>query len=117
MSDLRSFARDTERSIDQPPFEVMIAARRRARRRRAAVTVAAAVAAVLALALAVAGLGQLHQKQIPARPAPQLLVPDWTADQIVGHPDAFVVKQLESRTHSRHHPDGVETLPPPRPTP
>jgi len=101
MSDLHSFARDTERSIDPPPFEVMIAARRRARR-RSTVTVAAVVAAVLALALAVAGLSQLHPKQIPARPAPQVTsvaVPDWTADQIVGHPDAFVVKQLESRTH------------------
>ena len=101
MSDLHSFARDTERSIDPPPFEVMIAARRRARRRRAAVNLAAAVAAVLALALAVAGLSQLHPKQIPAQPAPQVTsvaVPDWTADQIVGHRDAFVVKQLESRT-------------------
>ena len=38
MSDLRSFARDTERSLDQPPFEVMIASRRQAHRRRAAVT-------------------------------------------------------------------------------
>jgi hypothetical protein len=102
MSDLRNFARDTERSLDQPPFEVMIAGRRRAHRRRAAVTAAAAVAAVLALALAVTGLTQLHQKQIPARPAPpQLLVPDWTAHQIVGHPDAFVVKQLQSRTDPR----------------
>ncbi|MGO4664400.1 hypothetical protein AB4Z14_21270 [Terrabacter sp. 2TAF16] len=102
MSDLHSFARDTERSIDPPSFEVMIAARRRARRRRAAANVAAAVAAVLALALAVAGLSQLHPKQIPAQPAPQVTsvaVPDWTADQIVGQPDAFVVKQLESRTH------------------
>ncbi|KRB43575.1 MULTISPECIES: hypothetical protein [unclassified Terrabacter] len=101
MSDLRSFARDTERSVDPPPFEVMIAGRRRARHRRAAFSVAAAVAAVLALALALAGLGQLHHKQIPALPAPQLLVPDWTADQIVDHPDAFVVKQLESHTDSR----------------
>jgi hypothetical protein len=98
MSDLRNFARDTERAIDQPPFEDMIAARRRARRRSSAVSVAAAVAAVLALALAVAGLGRLHQEPIPARPAPQLLMPDWTAEQIVDHPDAFVVKQLESKT-------------------
>ncbi|MGW5240292.1 hypothetical protein ACWEOW_15285 [Monashia sp. NPDC004114] len=99
MSDLRGFARDIERSIDLPDFEVMIAAQRRARRRRSAVAIAAAVAVVLALALAVAGLSQLRTKQIPARPAPQLLVPGWTADQIVGHPDAFVVTQLRSRTH------------------
>lgn len=101
MSDLRSFARDTERSIHQPPFEAMIAARRRAQRRRAVVTVAAAVAAVLALALAVAGLSQLRPRQIPARPAPQLLVPGWNADQIVGNPDAFVITQVKSHTHPR----------------
>jgi hypothetical protein len=79
----------------------MIATRRRARRRRAAVAVVAAVAAVLALVLAVAGLDQLRDKRVPSRPAPQLLVPGWTADEIVGHPDAFVVTQLPSRTHPR----------------
>lgn len=102
MSELRSFARETERSIDPPPFEGMLASRRRLRRRRAAVNVAVAAAAVLAIALvlAIAGLGQLHQKPIPARPALQMLVPDWTADQIIGHPDALVVKQLSSRTHA-----------------
>jgi hypothetical protein len=100
VSDLRSFARDTERSIHQPPFEAMIAARRRAQRRRAAVTIGAAVAAVLALALALAGLTQLHHEQIPARPAPQLLVPEWKADQIVGHPSAFVVTRLQSLSHA-----------------
>ena len=97
MSDLRSFVRDTEWSVDQPPFEVMIAIQRRARRRRSALSLSAAVATVLALALAGAGLGQLGHRQVPSGSAPQLLVPDWTADQIVDHPDAFVVKQLESR--------------------
>ena len=105
MSDLRSFARDTERSVDQLPFEVMIARQRRARRQRAVVAVAAAVAAVLALTLAVAGLNQLRRQQVPSlpapKPSPQLLVPDWTADQIVGHPAAFIVKQIQSRTDSR----------------
>jgi hypothetical protein len=102
MSDLGNFVRETERSVDPPPFEVMIEAQRRARRRReiiaATTAVAAALAAVLAVALAVAGLGQLHQKEIPAKPAPELLVPAWTADQIVGNAKGFVVKQLESRT-------------------
>ena len=97
MSDLHRFVRETERSVDQPPFEVMIATQREARRRRSAVTVAAAVAAILALALTVAGLGQLGHRQVPSGSAPQLLVPDWTANQIVDQPDAFVVKQLESR--------------------
>ncbi|MGO4600023.1 hypothetical protein [Terrabacter sp. 2RAF25] len=105
MSDLRSFARETERSIDQPPFEVMIATQRRARRRRAAVAVAAAVAAVLALTLAVAGLNQLRRPQIPSVPAPRptldLRVPNWTADQIVGFPAASIVKQFQARTDSR----------------
>ncbi|GAA2503778.1 hypothetical protein [Terrabacter carboxydivorans] len=101
MSDLRSFARETERSLTQPPFELMIAIRRRVHRRRAAVTVAAAVAAVLALVLAVAGLSQLGHKPIPARPAPHLTTPDlpsWTADEIVGNADAFILAQSQSRT-------------------
>jgi hypothetical protein len=97
MSDLHTFVRETERSVDQAPFEVMIATQRRARRRRSALTVAAAVGAVLALALAIAGLGQLGHRQVPSGSPPQLLVPDWTADQIVEHPDAFVVQQLDSR--------------------
>ncbi|GAA2494945.1 hypothetical protein [Terrabacter carboxydivorans] len=101
MTDLRSFARDTERSVDQPPFDAMLASRRLAHRRRAAVAVAAAVAAVLALTLAIAGVSQLRHREVPARPAPRLLVPDWTADEIVGRPDAFVVKQLASRTDPR----------------
>jgi hypothetical protein len=63
--------------------------------------VAAAVAAVLALALAVGGVELLGRRPVPAGSAPQLLVPDWSADQIVGHPDAFVVKQLESHTQPR----------------
>ena len=100
MSDLTSFVRDTAWAIDQPRFELMIATRRGARRRRAAVTVAAAVAAVLTLALTGAGLGQLGQSQVPSGSAPQLLVPDWTADQIVGHADAFVLNQVASRTDS-----------------
>jgi len=101
MSDLRRFARDTERSIDQPPFEVMIAGRRRAHRRRAARAVAVAVAAVVALALAVTGLSQLRHREIPAQPAPRLLVPSWSAEQIVGNSDAFVLKQFTSRTDAR----------------
>ena len=28
-------------------------------------------------------------------------MPDWTADQIADHPDAFIVKQLESKTQSQ----------------
>jgi hypothetical protein len=98
MSDLRSFARETERSVDQPAFEVMVARQRQARRRRAARSVVVAVAAVLALALAIAGLSQLRHREIPAEPAPPLLVPSWRADQIVGNADAFVVKQVDSRT-------------------
>ncbi len=105
MSDLRSFARETERSVDQLPFEVMIAVQRRARRRRALVAATAAVAAVLALTLTVAGLSQLRRPPIPSVPAPkppsQLLVPTWTADDIVGHPAASIVKQLQSRSDSR----------------
>lgn len=100
MSDLHSFVRDTEFSVEQPRFEVMIATRRGARRRRAAVTIVAAVAAVLASALAVAGLGQLGHRDVPSGSAPQLLVPDWTADEIVGHADAFVVNQVASRSDS-----------------
>jgi len=100
MAALRSFVRDTEFSVRQPRFEVMIATRRGARRRRAAVTVAAAVAAVLALVLAVAGLGQLGHRQVPSGSVPQLLVPDWTAEEIVGHGDAFVVNQVASRSDS-----------------
>ncbi|MGO4664398.1 hypothetical protein AB4Z14_21260 [Terrabacter sp. 2TAF16] len=98
MSDLIDFVCETERSVDQPPFAAMIVTQRQARRRRSAVTVTAALGAVLALVLAVAGLGQLGHRQLPSGPAPQLLVPDWTADQIVEHPDAFVVAQVESRS-------------------
>ena len=104
MSDLRSFARDTERSVDQLPFDVMIAGQRRARRRRALVAVAAAVAAVLALTLALAGLSQLRRPQIPSerapKPAPSLDT-GWSADDIIGHPSAAIVKQLGSRTDPR----------------
>ncbi len=104
MSDLRSFARDTERSVDQLPFDVMIAGQRRARRRRALVAVAAAVAAVLALTIALAGLSQLRRPQIPServpKPAPSLDT-GWSADDIIGHPSAAIVKQLGSRTDPR----------------
>ena len=98
MSDLHNFVRDTEFSVEQPRFELMIATRRGARRRRAAVTVAAAVAAVLSLALAVAGLGQLGHRQVPSGSAAQLLVPDWTADQMSGTPTR------SSSTRSRRAP-------------
>lgn len=100
MSDLSDFVRETERSIDPPPFEVMITTQRRARRRRVAIALTAAVAAVaaavLAVALALTGLDDLGRKEIPARPAPKPLVPAWTADQIVGNAKGFVVKQLDS---------------------
>ena len=112
MADLHSFVRDTEFSVEQPRFEVMIPTRRGARRRRAAVTVAAAVAAVLSLALAVAGLGQLGHRQVPSGSAPQLLVPDWTAEEIVGHADAFVLDQVASRSDSQALiPESLKMIP------
>lgn len=98
MSDLSTFVSETEWSIDQPSFEVVITTQRRARRRRSAVAFAVGLAAALALMLTVAGVGQLGRSQTLAGSAPPLLVPNWTADQVVGHPDAFVVRQLESRT-------------------
>ncbi|KRC88325.1 hypothetical protein ASE25_15950 [Terrabacter sp. Root85] len=104
MSDLTTFARDTERRVAQPPFETLLWRQRRVRRRRAAWVSAAAVAAVLALAFAVSGLGRLGAQSLPAAPTPRLTsvsVPDWTADEVVGHPDAFVAAQLESRTDRR----------------
>jgi RNA polymerase sigma factor (sigma-70 family) len=98
-SDLAGFARDTGRSLDQPPFQVMIRRRRRERRRRSAAAGAGAAAAALAVALAITGVGRDHQRELPSGPAPQSLLPEWTAEQIVGNPDAFVVTQLGSRTH------------------
>jgi hypothetical protein len=104
MSELTTFARDTERRVEQPSFETLVWRQRRARRRRAAWVSAAAVAAVLALALAVSGLGRLGAQRLPSAPTPQLTsvaVPDWSADEVVGHPDAFVAAQLESRVDRR----------------
>ena len=104
MSELTSFARDTERRVEQPSFETLMWRQRRARRRRAAWVSAAAVAAVLALALAVSGLGRLGAQRLPSAPTPQLTsvaVPDWSADEVVGHPDAFVAAQLASRVDRR----------------
>lgn len=98
-SDLAGFARDTRRSLDQPPFQVMILRRRRERRRRSVVAAGGAVAALLVVASASAGVGQFLQRQLPSGPAIQLLLPEWTAEQVVGNPDAFVVTQLGSRTH------------------
>jgi hypothetical protein len=102
VSDLSNFVRETERSVDPPPFEKMIASRRQGRRHRTTVAITAAVAvaaaAVLAAVLAIAGLGRLQQQEVPARPAPPLPVPAWTADQIVGNANGFIVKQLDSRT-------------------
>jgi hypothetical protein len=97
VSELSTFVIETERSVDLPVFEVMIATQRRGRRRRSAVAAGAALAAVFAVALAVAGVGALGRSSGPVGSAPRLLVPDWTAEEVVGHPDAFVVRQLESR--------------------
>ncbi len=101
MSDLRSFARDTERQVRMPAFDTLVARHRRKRRRRALAGSAAAAAAVLAVALAFVALGHGPASRVPSRPAPVLTsvaVPAWGADQIVGHPDAFVVEQLKSRS-------------------
>ena len=101
MSDLTSFARDTERRVSIPAFETLVARHHRERRRHALVASAAAVAAVLVVALAVVALGRGAGSRVPSAPAPVLTsmaVPGWSADQIVGHPDAFVVAQLESRS-------------------
>lgn len=100
MSDLTSFARETESRVSTPAFETLVARHHRDRRRRAVVASAAAVVAVLAVALAVSALGHGSRSRLPSAPAPVLTsvsVPGWSADQIVGHPDAFVVGQLESR--------------------
>ena len=101
MSDLTSFARETESRVNMPAFETLVVRHHRERRRRALVATAAAVAAVLAVALAVSAIGRGTGSRVPSAPAPVLTsvtVPGWSADQIVGHPDAFVVAQLESRT-------------------
>ena len=98
MSDLTALVRDTERFLDQPPFDDMIAARRRGRRRRALRTSGAVVAALLATALVIGGLGRPGRAQGSAERLPGLL-PGWTADEIVGHPDAFVVWQMSAHTY------------------
>jgi hypothetical protein len=95
--DLAALARDTERFLDQPPFDDMIAARRRGRRRGRLRASGAAVAALLAVALLVAGPGGLGGAPGPAASVSEL--PEWTADEIAGHPDAFVVRQLSSHTY------------------
>lgn len=101
MSDLTSFARETESRVRMPAFETLLARHHRERRRHALLASAAAVAAVLAVALAVAALGHGPASRVPSAPAPVLTsvaVPGWSAEQIVGHPDAFVLLQLESRS-------------------
>jgi RNA polymerase sigma factor (sigma-70 family) len=97
-SELAAFAHDTERLLEQQPFHVMRAHRRAERRRRSLAVAFAATTAGAALALAVNGLIQQEHRVTPTDPVPQLLLPDWSAAQIVGHPDAFVVTQLASRT-------------------
>lgn len=104
MSDLTSFARDTEQRVEQPGYEQIVARYRRQRRRHVVLVSAAAVIAVLAVALAAGGIGRHTAQRLPSAPTPQLTsvaVPEWTADQIVGHPDAFVASQLESRADRR----------------
>ncbi len=76
----------------------MVASRRRARRRRNLRATGAAVATLLALLLLVAGPGWLGGAPGSAERLPGLL-PEWTADEIVGHPDAFVVRQLSSHRY------------------
>jgi hypothetical protein len=104
MADLTSFARDTERFVVVPAFDRVLRRRRRGRVRRAAIAAAAAMVALLGIALSVAGLGQRTAGSGPPSPAPRLTsvaVPDWSAEQVVGHPDAFVIAQVESRTDRR----------------
>lgn len=101
MSDLKSFARATESRVSMPAFETLLARHHRQRRRHALLASVAAVAAVIAVALAVAILGRSAGSRVPSAPTPALTsvaVPGWSAEQIVGHPDAFVVEQLESRS-------------------
>ena len=98
MADLAALGRDTERCVDPPPFEEMIAARRRGRR-RGHLRAACAAAGVLTLVwLAVGAVAQPGAAQRPAETLSGLL-PPWTAAEIVGHPDAFVVRQQSSHTY------------------
>ncbi|GAA2494958.1 RNA polymerase sigma factor [Terrabacter carboxydivorans] len=95
---LVEFARKTDRTVVLLPFEEVVSRRRRARRRHSAAAAALALTAALAVALAVTGLARLAPRQLPPGAQSPILVPGWTADQIVGHPEAFVVTQLQSRT-------------------
>ena len=106
MSDLTrlasDLASDTERLIDQPPFEEMIAARRRRHRRRRVRAAGAVVGVLVVLALALTGAARLGGTPVESEAVTQLL-PRWPADEVVGHPDAFVTTQL----HSRGYPPTV----------
>lgn len=104
MSDLTAFARDTERRVRQPAYEELVARHRRRQVRRVALLCAAAVLAVAAVALLPVRVGRPSAERLPALPAPEftsVAVPGWSAEQMVGHPDAFVVTQLESRADRR----------------
>ncbi len=103
MSDLTSFARDTERRLSPPDFASLTARHRRAHRRRALVASTAVMAAVIAVTV-VAGLGRDAASRTPSAPVPAVssaTVPDWGAAEVVGHPDAFVTAQFESRADRR----------------
>lgn len=103
MSDLTSFARETERRVLAPTFESIVARHERERRRRALITYAAGLATVVALALGALALGR-SANRVPATPEPvptSVTVPAWSAEQVIGHPDAFVVTQLESKADRR----------------
>src|SRR3954452_24342194 len=104
MSDLTSFARETERRVPMPAFESVVARHDRERRQRALVACAAAVVAIAAVALGALALGRNTTDQLPSTPSPvqtSVTVPPWTADEIVGHPDAWVAEQLESKSDQR----------------
>ena len=105
MSDLASFVRDVERRTVVPAFDEVRRRRRRDRVRRAAIVAAVAVVAVLAIALTIVAIGEEHNSRLlSASQVPGLTsvaVPGWTAEQVIGHPDAFVIAQVESRTDRR----------------
>lgn len=98
MTDLTALGRDTERFVDPPPFEEMIAARRRRHRRRRVRTAGAVVGVLVVVALALGGAVRLGGTPVESQAVTQLL-PRWTADEIVGHPDAFVTAQMHSRAY------------------
>lgn len=97
-ADLAAFARDTMSFIDQPPFPAVLATRRGQHRRRSVAAAAAGAVAAALAAVTITGVGQHHPAAAPSKTMPRPLLPDWTAEQIVGNPDAFVVTQLASRT-------------------